>query len=178
MGYVSHCPESPTFVLTRTPFTGNLADANEHIRASMCGCARIVRGRKNLRGHEETVRREHQKCGSTSDLLYPGNRIMRKNQPATEATTSKVIQFAVHAPNAQQVFLAGAFNEWNPDVSPMTRGDNGEWTAECELPPGRYEYKFVIDGEWRCKGDCEGDSGCTLCVPNDFGTMNRVCEVT
>jgi 1,4-alpha-glucan branching enzyme len=29
----------------------------------------------------------------------------------------------------------------------MTKTDNG-WTARLELVPGRYEYKFIVDGKW------------------------------
>jgi hypothetical protein len=47
------------------------------------------------------------------------------------------------------------------------------------LPPGRYEFKFVVDGAWCCEPGCEGPHhGCPKCVPNSSGTMNRLIEVT
>ena len=51
--------------------------------------------------------------------------------------------------------LAGNFNSWvgtqgggriGPDIDPMTDPDgDGIWTIVKPLPPGRYQYKFVID---------------------------------
>jgi hypothetical protein len=34
--------------------------------------------------------------------------------------------------------------------------------------PGRYEYRFLRDGNW------ENDRSCSGCVPNDFGSLNCV----
>ena len=51
-------------------------------------------------------------------------------------------------PNAQEVGIAGSFNDWHPSVTPMIRLNNGKWAKELTLPPGRYEYRFVVDGEW------------------------------
>lgn len=50
-------------------------------------------------------------------------------------------------PHARLVTLAGDFNGWNPISLPFTR-HNGEWACRIGLPPGRYEYKLIIDGVW------------------------------
>lgn len=83
------------------------------------------------------------------------------------------------APDAKTVFLAGTFNDWNENNTPMTKGKDGNWTTSLRLSPGRYEYKFVIDGKWCCRPGCEDKhfAGCHECAPNSFGTMNRVLEV-
>lgn len=87
--------------------------------------------------------------------------------------------FECHAPAAQSVGLAGTFNDWNPAATPMTKDDQGLWQASVGRAPGRYEFKFVVDGEWCCEPGCEGAyHGCPKCVPNEFGTMNRVLEVS
>ena len=47
------------------------------------------------------------------------------------------------------VHLAGSFNGWSPAAWPMTRGTDGSYTLERELPNGTHQYKFVVDGsEW------------------------------
>jgi 1,4-alpha-glucan branching enzyme len=46
------------------------------------------------------------------------------------------VHFAVWAPNAQQVYLTGDFNEW-ADSHPMNSSDNGVWTL---FVPGLGEY--------------------------------------
>ncbi len=87
-------------------------------------------------------------------------------------------QFNISAPAAQTVYLAGAFNDWKSDATLMKKNGQGTWTWNIELPPGRHEYKFVIDGQWCCDPGCDRPyDGCPKCVSNSFGTMNRVMEV-
>jgi glycosidase len=46
-----------------------------------------------------------------------------------------------------QVFLAGQFNNWSTDATPMQRLD-GRFEVTLLLPLGRYQYKYVADGRW------------------------------
>lgn len=79
---------------------------------------------------------------------------------------------------AQAIFLAGSFNDWNHSATPMTREGPGHWAVTLPLPPGRYEYKFVVDGVWCCEPGCTAQEiQCPNCVMNEFGTMNRMLEV-
>ncbi len=72
-----------------------------------------------------------------------------KVEPAEDGRFAVTFQF--RAPDAQAVYLAGTFNDWKPDARKMDGPDaQGRFTATLELPPGTYEYKFVINGEdWR-----------------------------
>jgi 1,4-alpha-glucan branching enzyme len=73
------------------------------------------------------------------------------------------ILFQYHAPSARQVTLAGNFNNWggtqgggryDPGIDPMSDPDgDGTWTIVLPLAPGRYQYKFVIDGGVRWEQD-------------------------
>ena len=80
--------------------------------------------------------------------------------------------FSCRAENANAIFLAGTFNHWNPNATAMQRSSGDEWTVALELPPGSYEYKFVVDGEWCCQVGSDGGENAD-CVPNAFGTHNR-----
>lgn len=98
---------------------------------------------------------------------------------AHKQQTSRATRFTCPAPSAQAVFLAGSFNGWDPAATPLAKDAEGNWGVTVDLPPGRYEFKFVVDGEWCCEPGCdEPNHGCPNCVPNPFGTMNRVIEVT
>ncbi len=55
--------------------------------------------------------------------------------------------FAVAAPRADSVAVMGDFSAWQP-VQLEDREGKGVWTAILELPPGRYEYAFLVDGRW------------------------------
>ena len=60
----------------------------------------------------------------------------------------------------------------------MTKDAKGNWDVALALPPGRHEFKFVVDGVSCCEPGCEGPhQGCPKCVPNSSGTMNRFIEV-
>ena len=86
--------------------------------------------------------------------------------------------FACYSDTATVIFLAGSFNDWSSAATPMTKEGSGDWSKSLPLAPGRYEYKYVVDGEWWCAPGCTSHSlHCTDCVKNDFGTMNRVLEV-
>ena len=55
--------------------------------------------------------------------------------------------FRYRNPDAGFVYLVGDFNEWNPKADPMAdENGDGEWTLYYPLAPGRYAYKFVVDG--------------------------------
>ncbi len=72
--------------------------------------------------------------------------------------------------NAEKVVLAGSFNRWNGDVYQMEKRSNG-WALKLELPPGTYEYKFVIDGEWI------EDPANNQKVRNEYWGFNSVIEI-
>ena len=99
----------------------------------------------------------------------------KSNQAGTAGT--QAVAFKCHAANAQQVFVAGTFNDWKPDATPLARDNAGNWRASLNLPAGRHEFKFVVDGQWCCDPGCAGDHACQNCVPNEFGSMNRVLEL-
>jgi 1,4-alpha-glucan branching enzyme len=60
------------------------------------------------------------------------------------------VRFYFHAPDAKSVAIAGSFNQWDQKLHHLTGPDkNGIWTITLPLPPGRIEYRFVIDdSEW------------------------------
>jgi anti-sigma factor RsiW len=82
-----------------------------------------------------------------------------------------LVRFAIRAPEARRVELAGTFNGWGARGIALERADDGTWVASLELPRGRYEYAFVIDGErWL------PDPSAAL-VADGFGGHNAVLEL-
>lgn len=96
----------------------------------------------------------------------------KANAPA-KRVTGRVgcVCLALTNPTAQHVCVAGSFNDWHPTVTPMIRLEDGNWAKELLLPPGRYEYRFVVDGQWA------DDPAAIELIPNPFGTANAVIEV-
>jgi hypothetical protein len=81
------------------------------------------------------------------------------------------VTFVLLEPGAKQVFLCGEFNGWASDATPMKRDDAGHWETTLALAPGRHEYKFLVDGNWR------HDPLARVNVWNQNGTLNSVAQV-
>lgn len=58
------------------------------------------------------------------------------------------VRFEFIAPKASSVAVAGSFNRWDPRKN-LLSGPNrsGKWSVTLELPAGRYEYLFVVNGD-------------------------------
>ncbi|HUV76541.1 MAG TPA: glycogen-binding domain-containing protein [Desulfobacterales bacterium] len=82
------------------------------------------------------------------------------------------VMFSLEATEAKKVVLMGNFNDWSLKKHPMQRDENGMWNKTVMLSPGKYEYKFLVDGQWR-----EDPLNDRLC-PNCFGTQNSVLDLT
>ena len=86
-------------------------------------------------------------------------------------TGTKKTSFKLRAPEAEQVFVVGCFNDWDATASPLERDAEGNWGCTVMLEPGQYEYRFVVDDVWW------DDPLATMRIPNDFGCENCVIVV-
>jgi hypothetical protein len=70
------------------------------------------------------------------------------NRTTTVDAGYQYVRFAYvpTSPDVDRVTIAGSFNNWDPDTTPLVR-QNGAWSTILVLPPGSYEYMFVEDGE-------------------------------
>ncbi len=83
----------------------------------------------------------------------------------------KIVRFKLNAPRARRVSLAGSFNNWDAGSLLAKKDKSGNWAVSASLNPGKYEYKFVVDGSWI------NDPVCNSCVPNTMGSTNCVLVV-
>jgi 1,4-alpha-glucan branching enzyme len=93
--------------------------------------------------------------------------------PAPKPTATKTVNvtFTLLEPDAKQVALSGDFNGWATGATPMKRKEGGIWETTVALAPGRYQYKFIVDGSWI------PDPLARENVWNQHGTLNSVVEV-
>jgi hypothetical protein len=99
--------------------------------------------------------------GATAVLFFVGGAFLADRLPFSQGTSpagsaplvsaarssgENQVLFVMPAPNAKSVAVLGTFNNWEP--TPLTENKDGIWTASLTLPPGRYEYAFVVDGRW------------------------------
>ena len=86
--------------------------------------------------------------------------------------TEEGVLFVAHAPGAGAVSLAGDFNGWQPETAPMLPGEDGaSFSTLLPLSPGRYRYRYVIDGQWR------SDPNNDYVESNPFGELNSIIDV-
>ena len=88
-----------------------------------------------------------------------------------EETKNRRVNFSLKAPSVKEVILVGDFNNWDEGRHPLEKDENGVWKLSMKIPPGKYEYKLLVDGHWRL------DSGNKQTVTNDFGTKNNVLTI-
>lgn len=81
------------------------------------------------------------------DLPLFGGPKAESRETMLRSTAENELLFVLPALNAESVTVVGSFNDWEPTALSDEDGD-GIWTARVSVPPGRYEYAFVIDGRW------------------------------
>ncbi len=81
------------------------------------------------------------------------------------------VTFSYTAPDAQSVLLAGDFTGWQQAPLALKKDRQGVWKRIVSLPAGKYEYRLLVDGEWRDDPECPNRQ------PNEFGGQNCVCIV-
>ena len=82
------------------------------------------------------------------------------------------VVFVTLYPRAQNVQVAGDFNNWKPEEAPLHKvGDSGVWQTQMRLPAGRYRYRLVVDGQW------QQDPYNEWTELNPFGGYNSVLEI-
>ena len=93
-----------------------------------------------------------------------GNRTVTKELVKKET-------FQLIEPNAEEVYLVGDFTDWEENPILLKRQNDGIWKATVPLQPGAYQYRFMVDGQWR------DDIKCHHRAPNPFGGENCVRQV-
>jgi hypothetical protein len=99
--------------------------------------------------------------------------VLARPQPPAPIANVVFVRFMLHAPGAKSVSVAGTFNQWDQNASPLIpAGTDGVWTTTLALPVGQHQYAFVVDGRrWVADPAAPG-------VDDGFGRRNSVVAVT
>ncbi|MGB9823526.1 MAG: glucodextranase DOMON-like domain-containing protein [Candidatus Hydrothermia bacterium] len=113
-------------------------------------------------------------------LTEDGKLLFEEQKPLIIETSSPIktlefkdgkLFFRFFQEGAKEVYLAGTFNNWNPNTLKLE--NKGQYfETQLELKPGIYEYKYVVDGTWK------EDPFNTRKVPDGFGGFNSQFELT
>ncbi len=100
---------------------------------------------------------------------------LAEGSPGTASVAGlKMVRLVYSPPQADvaSVRVAGSFNMWDPDNTPMHLED-GHWVVTLLLPPDSYEYMFVVDD------DTWVTDPLALTTRDDgFGSRNAVLELS
>ena len=86
-------------------------------------------------------------------------------------STRKRVAFTLFEPQAQDVSLVGDFTSWEGEPLNLKKQKSGVWKATVSLSPGTYEYRYLVDGQWRDDPECQDRRW------NSFGSQNCVRTV-
>jgi 5'-AMP-activated protein kinase regulatory beta subunit len=90
---------------------------------------------------------------------------------AKQKTAKQKVTFSYDAPDAKAVLLAGDFTGWESAPVSLQKDKGGLWKKTLSLAPGTYQYRLLVDGQWR------DDPNCPHRQANQFGGENCVCVV-
>jgi anti-sigma-K factor RskA len=90
----------------------------------------------------------------------------------TAAAPEQVVRLVMMDADARTVSVAGDFNGWHPEATPLHRTEKGLWAVTLPLKPGRYHYMFVVDGRDWITDPFAGDMSV-----DGFGAENAVLEI-
>lgn len=114
--------------------------------------------------------------GRKSNVDSPGatdGRVAVSPAPTTRVDTVQLVRFVFVATDARSVALVGDFNGWDRTAVRLTRSQTGGiWSTTVQLPAGRHEYAFLVDGK-RWVADPNAPSS----IKDEFGVESSVVTV-
>jgi hypothetical protein len=94
------------------------------------------------------------------------------SQRSSAAPSSRSVFLVTKIAGAREVIVTGEFTGWAKDRVRMRRTKPEEWHAELRLAPGQYQYRLLVDGEWKDHAEAAqrtanpfGSENCVLSVP-------------
>ena len=97
---------------------------------------------------------------------YNSDQITQENS-ISETQNKNLIKFYWNE-GGKEVFITGSFLEWNKRLK-MHKNKNNIFEVELFLPKGKYEFKFIIDGSWRCSSNYQQ-------IKDDRGNNNNFID--
>jgi len=96
----------------------------------------------------EEVAEEASLPASVEALDQIESRLQTRIEASPPQRIGEGVLFTIEAPGARCVQLAADFNGWVANGNEM-QSSGSIWTKVVPLPPGRYHYRYVVDGGWQ-----------------------------
>lgn len=155
----------------RDTFNHNIFD--QYIHANVA-CRESQAAGVPIKFHKANARaaRDYEELAREVLRRFPDDESPEEAPSLIEDRRARVKDFLLEAPSAEGVYLVGDFNGWRiGDDSKLWNCGKGMWQKRVALPPGRYRYKYVIDGNWI------PDPANVLAEPNPYGGVDSILEI-
>ncbi len=96
----------------------------------------------------EEVAEEASLPASVEALDQIESRLQTRIEASPPQRVGEGVLFTIEAPGARCVQLAADFNGWVANGNEM-QSSGSIWRKVVPLPPGRYHYRYVVDGGWQ-----------------------------
>ncbi len=145
------CTSGPTAASLRKrpwPSSGKSAPAAPARSARPCSSGRAApcggtRSRRRLRESRPTVLRWLPAAATALAVGFLALTVLRPSKHAALEPPRVPVELKLAGAKARTVAVAGDFNGWA--AAAMKNGEDGVWRIQLSLPPGRYQYAFVVD---------------------------------
>lgn len=95
-----------------------------------------------------------------------------KSNGSAAGASAQEVEFVLVCLGARHVYVCGDFNDWQPaSLRMIGTAGTGMWKKRLVLPPGRHEYKYIVDGTWLHDPEAREN------IRNAYGSLNSVLEV-
>lgn len=106
----------------------------------------------------------------TPTVPIPGGEGGGVNYPAWATTEPALVPVAINwTQGGNSVEVEGSFDNWQSRQT-LHRSGNREFAIVMSLRPGVYQYKFIVDGQWKYAPDQPA-------MYDEIGNVNNVLEV-
>jgi len=97
----------------------------------------------------------------------------KKSNELISRTKSTLVKFSIAWPEARYVYIVGDFNDWklSEESRLETTPKEGVWEKRVTLKPGKYRYKYVVDGRWIQDPDNPETES------NPFGSLDSILTI-
>jgi len=135
--------------------------------------SRAVEIARRVRGLQVQVEPSQTGAGAGQDddgLHAPAG---EQSQVFGPSVTNRGVRFAHPGDDRTTVYVAGDFNDWSATSTPLRYDDRiGAHETVIEMPPGRYCYRFIVNGRWTA------DPHNQYKQVNEYGEFNSVVVVS
>ena len=73
--------------------------------------------------------------------------------PSPAKRLARRVPLVIQDTLADEVRVTGDFTGWVREGIPLSHDGDGLWRTVLSLEPGEHQYRLLVDGEWKVRGE-------------------------